>query len=400
MGEVRSQLAGDVARALDQIIVHMGELYADLAHETAAVEGACDDAADALRSLEREAAAPDARAGAGTPAAAGAAPCRAALDGRCGRVVASKAGAACSAAPPTPGRATAPAPARARPAAATCQRLQLLHAALGRCAAEYGLGAPAQLGDSPSADEMSFLRALLSTQGAPPAAAAAAAAAIPAADGDGSAARGARAYGELCAAHGASVEHSRALRAAVERALDRGARGHSEDERTEAREVAAQCARLLLRHGEELRAAADCAQFERLGAAAARHRARCLAALAPREPAADAATARAAARAAAPRDAGVSGAAEALGARDRVHYRSARELEARCRALHAARAHAAQLSVGRCVAERALPLVGRLARAQTFGRGALLAAFRLVHAVLCARGGRLAVFLAHDQAAA
>lgn len=401
-----TQLAGEIAKALDHALAHVGELYIDAACHLAAVEGACDDAAEALRCLEDEAAATAASSTAAMAhpqdvharTANASHPCAGA-----GKVAGGGAGP------------SVPPLVRARPAAAACGRLQVLHAALGKCMAEFGVSSPALLADGPSADEEAFVHALSGTQ------ATFASAAAGGTDPRGP--LGARSYGGLCAAHASGLEVSAALRAAVELALEGQAGTRAQP--AELCEVAAQCARLLLERGDKLRADADSQAFERLQARAARYRAVCLAALTPKEPASMDGMA-------APQTSAVSGssterapplaasdgwwlrrgfffdtelATAAVGGRGeearpalvRVLYRSARELERRYRTLLAAQASAAQLSIERCVSSATLPLLRRMAGVSAAGRGALLALFRLVHCVLCANGRRMVVFLAQDE---
>lgn len=379
-----SKLAEDIATALDQVLTHVGELYVEAACHVAAVEGACDDAAEAIRYLESEAAA-------AADAAARSAAAGSAHDGRGAAAAAAGRDGVGSAKPSGGVAATARAPARARPAAAAAGRLQLLHAALGKCTAEHGVGAPALLTDGASPDEEAFVRAL--SGGYAPRARA------PGGEPADEAEPGVRSYGELCAAHASGLELSAALRAATERALSE----EEETEPAELRRVAAHCARLLLERGDRLRLDADSAELGRLQARALAHRRACLAALTPRAPAQ-------------PSGATSDGAhagdgwwlpastAAALGlvtagppAHARVHFRSARELEARCRALLEIQASAARLSIERCASARLLPLLARLAGAPAAGRNSLLALFRLAHSVLCTGGRRLAVFLAREE---
>ncbi|KAJ1621209.1 hypothetical protein T492DRAFT_1072082 [Pavlovales sp. CCMP2436] len=396
-----SQLAGEVAKALDKVFVDLGDLYIEASHHLAAVEGVCDDAAEAIRCLESErvnARPPSTQSGRDGAAGAGrGAESTRAADRRVGTPVA-------------PARVK-PAPVRAKPAASACQRLQLLHAALGKCTSEFGQPVPSLLASGPSPEETSFMRAVARAPNALPIAP------------DPEAQQGAiGSYGEMCAAHAHGLEESDALRAAVQYALE-GSAGSSFAAEQQA--VVEQCAQLLVQHGKGMAARADSIELERLQVRARAHRAACLEALSPRYPeGADGAASSAAASGRRlqrrvqseawwlPNSAfdgevivalppalppGLGSAGDDFPLADRAQCGSTRERESRCRALLVAQASAAQLRVEESVSEVALPLLRQLASAPGAGRAALYAFFRLVHCLLCSAGRRMPVFLARDD---
>jgi hypothetical protein len=405
--------SGEIAKAFDEVLVHAGELYIDASRHLAAIEGACDDAVATIRYLEAEAAAPQPVAA--TPAEPPLAP-----DERPGRAASSGRGVGRSSGTMT-SRSAAPPASPVKPAQAASQRLQLLHAALGKYVHEHAAGgvrggSPAMAADRPSAEAEAFVRILEveAHQRLSETRAAVAATAEPS-------------YGELCAAHGAALAIGVALSQAVERVVDSElARG---GEQTQLRAVAEQCARQLLDEREQLDARVDSDALARLRARALAHRSTCLDALASREPAVVAAHARTPLRGASewlwlqrvrfgaaqpPGDAREGGARTAVeiaptaadfDARlvaagpgtERVDYGEVCELEARCRARLGAQASGAQLSLELLVRRLCLPLLAQLAtKPLVGGHGAFCALFRLLYSVLCAAGRRMPVFLARD----